>query len=81
MDNLVYGKRITEEVYREGSVISGATTTEVSIKLDGLQQLWDNLIMQVGRLQTEDEIDFKLKCDKESRLPRLMIVSSKRVLK
>ena len=77
---LSYGRVITEEVYRDGAVVSGVVHNEASIKIDGLQQLWDNLIQQVGRLQSEDSITFTLECDRHSREPSRMVVSSKHVL-
>ena len=78
---LSYGRIITEEVYRDGSIVNGIVHTESSIKLDGLQELWNNLIQQVGRLKTEDSITLTIECERHTREPNRMVVNSKRLLK
>lgn len=78
---LSYGRVITEEVYKNGAIVNGIVHTEASIKIDGLQQLWDNLIQQVGRLQTEDSITLTIECERNTREPSRMIVNTKHSIK
>ena len=81
MDNLVFGRRITEEVFQNGNIVNHVVHTEPSIPLDNLQELWDNIIEQVARLKNEDILTFTISCDHDTRQPNRMVVVGKRLLK
>ena len=90
---LNYGRVFTEQVYDDGSikiieevlraktVINTIVRNEESVPILNLQELWNNIIQQVSRLQTEDSITLTIECERHTREPNRMVINSKHLIK
>jgi hypothetical protein len=78
---LSYGRIITEEIYQNGTVVGNIVKTEDSLRIHSLQELWDNLIQQVARLESEDSISFTIEADHHTRKPIRIILNTQRLIK
>jgi hypothetical protein len=75
-----YGRVITHEGYKNGSVVQRTQQVEQSIPITSNQQLLDNIFAHLALLKEHDSISFTVFADKRTHQPqRIVLVSESKL--